>query len=287
MNINLPNNDYTSYYNDFWSDSYKERLIKKYTDLGIKRDKIFISKMPSIATWSLSKGCLVNEDNSGDVYDLIPTNDGNFELSMDNNRTVSMSAYELGNPETMKFIDVEKINNSEGIIITGATYGKENRLRYGFVPHDDREKTFSPKKGVAERYSGKLTKGMKESAAELGLDLVEVKPYVDERLEWMKEYAEMLSEKPSKPGTFSKEKKIGYHLSDIPKGELGTSSKIEEELNELKDAEKQNSKIMMMIELSDLYGALEEYCIRVGLSINDLKTFSDITKRAFRNGKRK
>lgn len=79
----------------------------------------------------------------------------------------------------------------------------------------------------------------------------------------------------------------GYHLSEFPKGELGEISKIEEELNELKDAENQNSKIMISIELSDLYGALEEYCIKQGLTMEDLKIFSNITKRAFKNGCRK
>jgi phosphoribosyl-ATP pyrophosphohydrolase len=79
----------------------------------------------------------------------------------------------------------------------------------------------------------------------------------------------------------------GYHLTKIEKGIVGTISKIEEELNELKDAESQKSKIMIMVELSDLYGAIEEYCNTQGVSIEDLKTFSDITKRAFKNGSRK
>ena len=78
----------------------------------------------------------------------------------------------------------------------------------------------------------------------------------------------------------------GYHKDYIPKGVLGETSKIEEELNELKDAEKQTSKVMMMIELSDLYGAIEEYAKSFNISMDDLKNFSDITKRAFKNGRR-
>ena len=78
----------------------------------------------------------------------------------------------------------------------------------------------------------------------------------------------------------------GYHLTKFPKGKLGSISKIEEELNELKDAEKQNSKIMMLIELADLYGAIEEFCKTQNMTMEDLKTFSDITKRAFKNGYR-
>lgn len=79
----------------------------------------------------------------------------------------------------------------------------------------------------------------------------------------------------------------GYHLTRIEKGIVGTISKIEEELNELKDAESQKSKIMIMVELSDLYGAIEAYCLTQGIKMEDLKIFSDITKRAFENGSRK
>ena len=89
------------------------------------------------------------------------------------------------------------------------------------------------------------------------------------------------------PGLVGFSINYGYHKDYIPKGVLGETSKIEEELNELKDAEKQGSKIMMMIELSDMYGAIEEYAIKNGITMDDLKSFSDITKRAFKNGFRK
>jgi len=82
------------------------------------------------------------------------------------------------------------------------------------------------------------------------------------------------------------ESKNGYHLQPIKKGEIGTFSKIEEEVNELRDAIEQKSKIMIMVELSDLYGAIESYVQNLNLEMDDLKKFSDITKRAFRNGTR-
>jgi phosphoribosyl-ATP pyrophosphohydrolase len=81
--------------------------------------------------------------------------------------------------------------------------------------------------------------------------------------------------------------KPGYHITKIPKGQLGHLSKIKEEILELEDAELQGSKIMIHVELADLYGAIEAYAERQGLTMNDLKYFSDITKRAFRNGARK
>ena len=92
------------------------------------------------------------------------------------------------------------------------------------------------------------------------------------------------------PNGFQKMKslcEVGYHTAVINKGVLGEISKIEEELNELKDAENQGSKIMMMVELSDLYGSIEEYAIKNAVTMEDIKTFSDITKRAFKNGERK
>ena len=86
--------------------------------------------------------------------------------------------------------------------------------------------------------------------------------------------------------TDNKEPKIGYHTNQIAKGKYGEISKIQEELDELVDAKSQNSKIMMGVELSDLYGALEEVAIKLGYTMEDLKIFSDITKRAFKNGRR-
>lgn len=79
---------------------------------------------------------------------------------------------------------------------------------------------------------------------------------------------------------------MGYHIDNIPKGVLGQSSKIYEELMELQDAEKQHAKILIMCELADLYGALEAYAERVGLDMNDLKSMSDMTKEAFCDGTR-
>lgn len=81
--------------------------------------------------------------------------------------------------------------------------------------------------------------------------------------------------------------KQGYHVNEIEKGQLGYSTKIREELDELQDAEAQGSLIMIHVELADLYGALEAYAEKKGLSMDDLRKFSDITKRAFKNGVRK
>lgn len=82
----------------------------------------------------------------------------------------------------------------------------------------------------------------------------------------------------------------GYHLTEITKGELGKLSKIREELNELEDAELQNNRIMMLVELSDLVGSIEEYLERQfsgQFELADLIQMSKATKRAFESGERK
>lgn len=78
-----------------------------------------------------------------------------------------------------------------------------------------------------------------------------------------------------------------YHIKEIKKGVLGEASKIQEELDELNDAIDQDVKIMVHLEMSDLYGALESMAEKQGLTMSDLKRMSDVTKRAFRSGERK
>ena len=82
--------------------------------------------------------------------------------------------------------------------------------------------------------------------------------------------------------------KPGYHLHDIPKGEVGETSKILEEVLELQDAEAQECKIMAQVELSDLIGAVTLYLERhhPTTTIDDLIVMSRITRRAFENGRR-
>jgi phosphoribosyl-ATP pyrophosphohydrolase len=79
---------------------------------------------------------------------------------------------------------------------------------------------------------------------------------------------------------------MGYHTVKIVKGELGKSSKIQEELDELLDAEKQGVKILIHCELADLYGALRAVAETHGLTMKDLEQMIDLTAAAFREGER-
>ena len=86
----------------------------------------------------------------------------------------------------------------------------------------------------------------------------------------------------------SKPFKPGYHLAPIAKGQLGEISKIAEELEELADAQAQGNRIMMMVELSDLYGAIEHFLEKhtPGIAMSDLAVMAATTRRAFENGRR-
>lgn len=86
----------------------------------------------------------------------------------------------------------------------------------------------------------------------------------------------------------SKEK-YGYHKANIDKGIYGDLSKIYEEIEELKDSENQDNKIMILVELSDVIGAIEGYLEKHhnSLSLKDLIIMSETTKRAFKNNHRK
>lgn len=81
----------------------------------------------------------------------------------------------------------------------------------------------------------------------------------------------------------------GYHLREITKGVLGESSKILEEVHELMDAEDQQCKIMALVELSDLLGAIDLYLKKnyPDMTLEDLQIMAKITKRAFESGQRK
>ena len=80
---------------------------------------------------------------------------------------------------------------------------------------------------------------------------------------------------------------MGYHKNKIKKGKIGEFSKIKEEFEELTDAVGQQNKVLIICELTDLIGAVEEYIKQYNLTIQDLKDFSDLTKSAFKEGKRK
>lgn len=80
----------------------------------------------------------------------------------------------------------------------------------------------------------------------------------------------------------------GYHLTPIPKGQVGEPDKIVEEAMEIADAHSQGVKIMAATELADLYGAMVSYMERhhPELTMNDVHAMHVVTRRAFESGRR-
>ena len=79
----------------------------------------------------------------------------------------------------------------------------------------------------------------------------------------------------------------GYHKNKIGKGVLGEFSKIREEVLEAEDALEQNNKVMLLVELCDLIGAIEAYVEKHNMNLDDLITMKNATKGAFLDGTRK
>jgi hypothetical protein len=81
----------------------------------------------------------------------------------------------------------------------------------------------------------------------------------------------------------------GYHLTSIPRGTYGEISKVLEEVMELEDAENQGNQVMILLELSDIIGAIRGYLNKnyPNLSLTDLIVMADATQRAFVTGERK
>lgn len=81
---------------------------------------------------------------------------------------------------------------------------------------------------------------------------------------------------------------MAYHITKIERGQVGEISKIQEELDELKDALLQGNRIMSLVELSDMYGAMKCFLQKhlPGFTMDDLATMAEATASAFRDGTR-
>ena len=79
---------------------------------------------------------------------------------------------------------------------------------------------------------------------------------------------------------------MSYHKIKIHKHSHKSPFKIQEEFFEYLDALSTNNKIMAAQELSDIYGCIESEAAKIGITINDLKVMSDLTKDVFIRGHR-
>jgi hypothetical protein len=71
-------------------------------------------------------------------------------------------------------------------------------------------------------------------------------------------------------------KKMSFHEREIPRGKYGEVSKILEEVYEALDSDERNHRLMLLIELSDIVGAVEGVLLhkKFGHSVEDLIKFA-------------
>lgn len=82
---------------------------------------------------------------------------------------------------------------------------------------------------------------------------------------------------------------MGYHVKEIPRGTYGDLSKVAEELAEALDAEEQHNPVMVLVELSDIVGAVDGYLekrFQGTVKLKDLVVMAKATQRAFKEGER-
>jgi len=70
-----------------------------------------------------------------------------------------------------------------------------------------------------------------------------------------------------------------FHKAIIQKGIYGQLSKIKEELDEAYDAESQNQDLMLLIELSDIIGAVEGVSKKYGFTLEQLMKFAKLRSK--------
>jgi hypothetical protein len=83
-----------------------------------------------------------------------------------------------------------------------------------------------------------------------------------------------------------KTKVSGYHNTPIPLGKYGEFSKVVEEMVECIDAYDQGRVLLVLMELSDLLGAISGYISKYQLTIADLIQMAERTSHAFDVGER-
>jgi hypothetical protein len=82
---------------------------------------------------------------------------------------------------------------------------------------------------------------------------------------------------------------MGYHKRKITKGEYGEFSKIREEFEEFIDANEGGYKVMELVELSDLVGAIDGFLKKhhPSIDMSDILAMSRKTQEAFEEGDRR
>jgi hypothetical protein len=105
-----------------------QETLTRFINKGVHQTKIITTNSPSVVIWSKTRKCLVGGRDQPNSLEVIDDGNGNLKATYKNNIFIS-----LQNRSELSEFDVKEINESEGIIVTNATYGKPY-FRYGFIP---------------------------------------------------------------------------------------------------------------------------------------------------------
>ena len=106
-----------------------QETVTRFINKGVYQTKIIPTELPSVAIWSKTRKCLVGGKNQPDSFEIVVDGEGNQKATYGNNIFIS-----LQNRSELTESEVKEINESEGIVITNATYGKPY-FRFGFIPN--------------------------------------------------------------------------------------------------------------------------------------------------------
>ncbi len=106
-----------------------QETVTRFINRGVHQTKIITTELPSVVIWSKTRKCLVGGKDQPDLLEIVVDVEGNQKATYDNNIFIS-----LQNRSELTESEVKEINESEGIVITNATYGKPY-FRFGFIPN--------------------------------------------------------------------------------------------------------------------------------------------------------
>ena len=106
-----------------------QETVTRFINKGVYQTKITSTESPSVVIWSKTRKCLVGGKDQPHTLEVVVDTDGNKKATYDNNIFIS-----LQNRSELTESDVKEINESEGIVVTNATYGKPY-FRFGFIPN--------------------------------------------------------------------------------------------------------------------------------------------------------
>ena len=128
--MNNLDKQYTDLLNDIPNNiEMIQETVTRFINKGVYQTKIISTELPSVVIWSKTRKCLVGGKDLPNPLEIVDNGNEGKKATYDNNIFIS-----LQNRSELTEFDVKEINESEGIVVTNATYGKPY-FRFGFIPN--------------------------------------------------------------------------------------------------------------------------------------------------------